>query len=202
MILFNITNKGIILAKIILIFIFIFSTINAKDFYNDDSVDYVQTFVSLDYNIYGIDKEGIDNQAIGLSGGWIVQDVSSVTVSYFIDKVDNNSTNSYDINRFDIDYSYSFNNLGKHRGVILSSGISRNSIDEINLLKDDTTDVVTKKVTSTKSIICTIGIGYEYQVNSSYIFEVRKDFNIINIGGNDNSKDIYNAKFSIKYIFE
>jgi hypothetical protein len=172
------------LVKIILLITILFSTINAQDFYDDDSVDFIQPYVALDYNVFNIDSEGI----VGISAGWLIQDVSSVSISYFISSVDKNSTYQYNIKKFDIVYEYSFNNKGKHRGVIASAGISRNSIDKTN--------------NGSKSIIFIAGIGYEYQINSKYIFSVRKDFDIYVLGGSDDVKTLYNTKFSIKYVFE
>ncbi len=186
------------MVKIILLITILFSTINAQDFYDDDSVDFIQPYVALDYNVFNIDSEGIDNQAVGISAGWLIQDVSSVSISYFISSVDKNSTYQYDIKKFDIVYEYSFNNKGKHRGVIASAGISRNSIDEI----DSTVEDKEKGTISSKSVVFTAGIGYEYQINSSYIFSVRKDFDIYVSGGSDDVRKLYNTKFSIKYVFE
>jgi len=172
--------------------------------YNSRSI---QPYVGIDYNFYNRNKDASGYKELGLNIGFLFQDDSKFSFSFFRDQV-NESELIYKVQNLEFKYKYSFNNIGIRKGFTANIGINRVRVDqigeeEVRELNEESgmVESIMKTYTnSSKSWMLNFGVGYEYKLNNNYIISITHNRNMLQLSSSIDLK-LHNTRLAVRYLF-
>jgi len=165
-----------------------------KNLTSSKEIKLYQPYMGINFNnvLVTADDKTYSFTAYGYDIGLLILDEHKIDISYY---------NQDPIYSFKINYDYSYNNFGTHRGFTLGGGLNRSMIKKM-VTSVDSNGTKTSEMQEFNSNSLTLGVGFEYKLNKSYIIDMHGDINLIGNREKKNVRERVNGKISIRYVFE